>query len=372
VDTACGPPCFGFFAERQVGIGSAAQGIEPHIRKAGHRWVDVTYVKPKGLIERLSFLPERPRGTLRGYLQVKEGLRKGPFDALFFLTHNPAVFHRAELRKTPTVLWTDVTPIQLDKQADQYGHAKSKHEFIQALKHRQVAATYEAAEMLIGWSNWARNSFVSDYGIEAGRTAVVHPGVDLRCFGVPSRPNDRGLPRLLFVGGDFARKGGLPLLSVFREHFRGRALLDIVTRDQVEPCEGVTVHHGLSAGSEALLNLYRAADVFVLPTLGDCFSIASIEAMAMGLPVIVCDVGGISDIVESGVNGYLIMRGDGTCLREALESLVQDRARCREMGARGRAIAEAKFDAEKTAAQLIAVIRSASERAGRARAKVSG
>src|SRR6185369_15873684 len=105
---------------------------------------------------------------------------------------------------------------------------------------------------------------------------------------------------------------------------RGRCTLEIVTRDEVPDEKGVRVRRGMVAGSQELMDVYREASAFVLPTLGDCFSIASMEAMAMGLPVVVSGVGGISEIVESGRTGYLIRPDDGRNLREALESLIDD------------------------------------------------
>ena len=159
-------------------------------------------------------------------------------------------------------------------------------------------------------------------------------------------------PRILFVGGDLARKGGDLLLDVFRRHLRGRCALDIVTRDKVEEEEGVRVHRGLVPGSARLLELYRAASAFVLPTRSDCFSIATLEAMAMGLPVIVSAVGGIPEIIERGENGFLIGPGNGGEMRETLELLIADPARAHTMGARGRALVEERFDARKTADRL--------------------
>jgi glycosyltransferase involved in cell wall biosynthesis len=344
---------FGFFTERQVGIGSAAGAIEPYIRAAGHGWTDVTYVREQGRIEKLTFLPPRVKGTLRGFYQVKEGLAQGPYAGLLFLTHNPAVFHPTAIKNAPTVLWTDVTPVQLDEQAEQYAHTVTKSSIFQDLKDRAVRRTFQGAAALVGWSNWARGSFIKDYGVPEQRTHVVHPGVDLAKFTVFREPKPPGLPRLLFVGGDFERKGGSLLLSVFREHFQGRALLDIVTRDAVPASPGVTVHHGLTPNSPGLLELYRNASAFVLPTRGDCFSIASLEAMAMGLPVVVGNVGGIADIVDPGKTGHLVLPGDGSALRAALEHLLASEQTRQSMGIEGRHVVEAKFDARLTAAALI-------------------
>lgn len=352
-----------FFAERQVGIGSAAQAIEPYVRAAGHTWCDVTYVQEGGLVERLP-LPGRGRGTLRGFLQVGRTLRRRPYDGLFFLTHNPAVLHPWALALCPTVLWTDVTPAQLDGQAEQYGHSVDRFESVYRLKRAAVRNAFRGARLVVGWSNWVRRSFMDDYGIAEGRTSVVPPGIDLARWQLAERRSAQGVPRLLFVGGDFERKGGRLLLEVFRAHFRDRAELDLVTRDPVPEEPGVRVHRGLRAGSPALMELYRCASAFVLPTQGDCFSIASLEAMAMGLPVLVSDVGGISDIVEPARSGFLVPPRDGRALREGLERLLSDPDLRIGFGRRGRELVETRFDAARSAETLLTLLRQAAGSAG--------
>ncbi|HEY2408701.1 MAG TPA: glycosyltransferase family 4 protein [Polyangiaceae bacterium] len=350
------PPRVCFLAERQVGIGSAAGALEPYVRAhANVTWLDVTYRKDGGFIERLPF-PGRVGGTLRGYLQTGAALRRGPFDALFFLTHNPAVLRQSAVRRTPTLLWTDVTPALLDEQADQYAHTVDKSTLARSLKHALVRRTFRSAAFCVGWSEWARRSFIKDYGVREDCTAVVAPGLDLARWSMPERRVEVGLPRLLFVGGDFQRKGGDLLLAVFREHFRGRCELDLVTRDPVPEEAGVRVHRGLTANSDALLALYQAARAFVLPTRGDCYSIASLEAMARGLPVIVTNVGGIADIVETNVTGLLVEANDGSALRTALDALLTKPERCVEMGRLGRRRIEQHFDASKTAHALMALL----------------
>jgi glycosyltransferase involved in cell wall biosynthesis len=345
-----------FLVERQVGIGSAAAAIEPYLRnQPGVAWKDVTYWKPDGWLERLpsSF---RARGVLRGLQQTSSAL-KGSYDSLFFLTHNPAVLQQLAIRRTPTLLWTDVTPALLDDQAEQYDHPIETFAPSRWAKDTLVRHTFKAARLCIGWSSWAKDSFVRDYGVEESKTLVVPPGIDLDRFQLAAGPSNHGLPRLLFVGGDFLRKGGDLLLEVFRSHFRGRCELDLVTRDAVEQEEGVLVHRGLSAGSPALVSLFDAATAFVLPTRGDCFSIASLEAMAKGLPVVVSGVGGIPEIVEEGQSGFLLGGARGEDLRAAIEQLLADAARARSMGKRGRQIVEERFSAKLTAQRLLELSR---------------
>jgi glycosyltransferase involved in cell wall biosynthesis len=215
---------------------------------------------------------------------------------------------------------------------------------------------YGAAAGLVGWSNWVKESFVEDYGYRAEDIAVIPPGVDVTAFEAGDR--DHELPRLLFVGGDFERKGGSLLLDVFRRRLRGRAELVVVTRDSVAEEPGVRVHRGVGANSPLLRELYATSDAFVLPTLADCFSLAAMEALAAGMPVVATRVGGIPDIVRDGETGHLVEAGDGDALGDALEALVVDSSRRRRMGEAARADALARFDANANAQRLFQFVRS--------------
>jgi alpha-maltose-1-phosphate synthase len=78
--------------------------------------------------------------------------------------------------------------------------------------------------------------------------------------------------------------------------------------------------------------------------------------MAMGLPVVVSAVGGIPEIVQDRQTGYLVPPGNGHQLSEALAALLDAREAAEAMGAQGRKVVEEKFDAEKTAGRLLALL----------------
>ncbi len=95
--------------------------------------------------------------------------------------------------------------------------------------------------------------------------------------------------------------------------------------------------------AERLFACYANCEIFALPSRGEGFGLVFLEAMAHAKPVIGGGHGGIPDIVEDGVTGLLVPHGDASVLAQALESLLRDPAKAREMGARGRDRITKKF-----------------------------
>jgi glycosyltransferase involved in cell wall biosynthesis len=164
--------------------------------------------------------------------------------------------------------------------------------------------------------------------------------------------------RLLFVGGDFRRKGGHHLLDAFERGLSGFCELDIVSGETNIPSGSfVRVHPGLTPNSPRLKQLYAQADVFLLPTQADATPNAIIEAMASGLPVITTRVGAIGELVEDGVTGYLVPSSDPQAIVDAVASLAQHREKISEMGRAARVAVEERFNAETNCKLLIAYLK---------------
>lgn len=89
--------------------------------------------------------------------------------------------------------------------------------------------------------------------------------------------------------------------------------------------------------------LFAIADIFVHPTLNDCFPLVLLEAMQYALPIVSTPEGGIPDIVEEGITGYLIPKKNIEILTNKLELLILNSELRTKMGSAGRKKYEKEF-----------------------------
>jgi starch synthase len=314
------------------------------------------------LIERnLDF--RRVRGELGyafyGRRLVQRMSRRLPVDVLHFHTQTAALLSTDLMRRTPAVITCDQTAMQA---APEWGEAwQWTHAPGAAIERR----AFRAAAAVVPFSQWAAAAVIAEHGVDPARVHVIPIGVVLSDFADIDRErrfHEEQRPfRILFVGGDFRRKGGPLLVDVFLERFAHRGVeLHLVT-----PAPGIAshpqifVHRGITAFSPEWKQLYAQADVFVLPTRYEAFGIVFVEAMAAGLPVIATSISAIPEIIGENETGLLIERDDGQALAERIEMLLDNAVLRRRLGENGPPRVTALFDAAKNAAKLGEVFRSA-------------
>jgi glycosyltransferase involved in cell wall biosynthesis len=266
--------------------------------------------------------------------------------------------------RVPYLVAMDWTPLWCERHSLWYAHPPfNRRSLGSKVRQAMIRRVYSQAFHLLPWSWSCRESLMRDYGISPERITVVPPGIDLRRYDSPDRTARSEAARplnVLFVGADFTRKGGDLLARLAQEpEFKG-VQFNFVTRGYQGPTgDNIRVFEGVTANSAALVNLFREADVFALPTRADTHSVASLEAMAMGLPVITTPVGGIPDIVQDGETGCLIARDDMAALTDRLRMLKQDRGRRLRMGLSARKRVETHFNSETIATTVANLLRRA-------------
>ncbi len=356
---------FGFVLDQQVGLKTQALNWErvvsedPAVQPA---WVPVCYAAEAGLLSRLPGLPSGIKGSLRGVAEIKAGLNGGVYDALLWATWAAKSVPNL-VSSAPSFLVMDMTPVQMESMGALYGYHRARARFGAGFKRRATDALYAKAAHLFPWNEWVAASLRDDYGVPSEKITAISPGVDQELFRPDGsvRASD-GPVKLLFVGGDFARKGGDLLLRWAKEtQVSAPWELHLVTRDTVPETPGVRVHHGVANNSPALVRLYQESDLLALPTRADCYSLVAMEAMSCGLPVVISNLGGIPEIVADGETGILLEPGDYDSLVSALDSLVTDTSRRQAMGQAALTRARAHFNCRVNLGRILEAMKAAAQ-----------
>jgi N-acetyl-alpha-D-glucosaminyl L-malate synthase BshA len=120
---------------------------------------------------------------------------------------------------------------------------------------------------------------------------------------------------------------------------------------------GLADHVHSVGAQEDVLPLLTVSDVFLLPSAQESFGLAALEAMACQVPVIASRVGGLPEVIEHGVTGYLHRPASLDEMAESAVDLLTDEARRRAMGARAAQLVSERFCADRIVPQYEACYR---------------
>lgn len=366
---------FGFLLEQTLGHRTHSQNLQTNVPKdpmVRPIWGPIEW-DLTGIAARLPLYNRNwtLRAGLRARTTLQQMQRQTPVDALFIHTQVPAILMSDWMKRIPTIVSLDATPQQYDALGAHYAHQRGPA-WLEKLKWRAATHCFAQAQHLVAWSQWTKTGLVTEYGVAAEQVTVIPPGVNSREWLRPTpRMLQSGPTKILFVGGDFQRKGGASLLEAFRT-LRQQASaqsteqttdleLHLVTRDPVPAEPGVFVYPNLQPNSAALKALFHTCDLFCLPTQGDCLPMVLSEAGAAGLPLIATHVGGIGEIVKQGENGFLIPTGDGAALLNALRTLIENPTLRLTQGTQAVTLIQREFDAERNTERLLELMKQCAD-----------
>lgn len=210
-------------------------------------------------------------------------------------------------------------------------------------------------------SSIAMEAFRREYATLPGQWQVLHPGVDATRFSSPDRNACRAEIRtrygigaddllILFVGMNFEVKGLDTIIAALAKARKARPEANIrllvVGRGDEKKYGKIAASSGIAeavifAGTQhaGLERFYRAADIFTLFSAFDTFGMVVLEAMAAGLPVIVSPNVGAKDLVQEGVNGFILP--DSRDMNAAADKVIQllDVERRNAMGEKAQLVA---------------------------------
>ncbi|MEJ2242438.1 MAG: glycosyltransferase family 4 protein [Candidatus Bathyarchaeota archaeon] len=257
----------------------------------------------------------------------------------------------------------DVTTVHFmseafDRQTKRFGMLKSSPKSYRSFVEKFIL---NSSKHLIAVSSLVKRDLIRLYNVPSERITTIHNGVTLNEFSVPTDQNktietqsvlreygfDLNKKLLLFVGGGaYERKGFRFLVNALKYISDDVAVVAICRNLDVESQRLLTK---LDIDKKVRIvnyvkdisRLYRAADIYILPTIYDPFPLAVLEAMACGLPVIVSSCTGITDIIDNGRNGIVVNDpSDSEELSNAINSLAQSYDQRKVMGLDARSTVE--------------------------------
>lgn len=209
-----------------------------------------------------------------------------------------------------------------------------------AAKNERKDAELALADVVFVASSYTRRT-LSEAADFKGTVIVVPYGAPVFRPGLPAAPAGAAKKlRVLFVGSLGQRKGLSYLFAACRG-LRSAVALTVIGRKPAEPCAALDrelrdVRWIPSRPHQEILTEMAAHDVFVFPSLFEGFGLVLLEAMAMGLPVITTAHTAGPDLLEDGVEGFIVPIRDAAALAAKLELLHREPARLAEMSRRAR------------------------------------
>jgi glycosyltransferase involved in cell wall biosynthesis len=116
------------------------------------------------------------------------------------------------------------------------------------------------------------------------------------------------------------------------------------------------------ADAEEMKDIFGATDIFVMPSIAESFGMMAIESLACGVPVIAYDSTALGEIVEDGITGRLVPRGDVDDLRSAIGELIVNPSLREQMGENGKRVVRERYSIEMQVKRTAELYRSISAR----------
>lgn len=244
--------------------------------------------------------------------QLEKDLEKRPVDILFVCA-SPQLISYINTR-IPIVLMTDATFKQIQEYYPYFSNL-SKRNVRQGIE-LDKKAFLKASHCLLT-SDWCKRSAINDYGVSEESISVTNLGANLE--NVPSQNelsfDKNGTCRLLFLGVEWERKGGNIAVETFRllkkeginVHLQ---IIGCTPPDDLSTDNNISIIPFLDKNNSSDLNklhkILLDTDFLLLPSRAECAGVVFSEASAYGIPSITTDTGGVSSVVENGINGYTL------------------------------------------------------------------
>lgn len=209
--------------------------------------------------------------------------------------------------------------------------------------HETVAKVLKKVDAVVALSCSWKRFFESEF--HSSNVVVIPNIISYPKFIYRSISFDKVRVEALFLGLLDRNKGIFNILEMINQYqgeLRGRFLLHIGGNGKTEEVGRLIAEYGIGdivqfegwVRGEKKIELLNRSDFYLLPSYNEGLPISILEAMSYRLPIVASPVGGIPEIVEEGVNGFLVQPGDNESLYRAISQLIEKPDQRKVMGER--------------------------------------
>jgi glycosyltransferase involved in cell wall biosynthesis len=297
-----------------------------------------------------------------------EGARGAPALARLLRRERPAVFH-AHMSSPVACKWGLAAAVAARVPAVLGTVQVGGYEPPDRSAYWQLRALSRGVDRYLAVSRGIADELVDGLGWPRQKVDVVYNAVDLARIDVEAPPGLRaelgvgdGRPLVLMPARLDAQKGHRVLFEAI-PRIPDATFLLAGEGPEREPLEAMAARLGIAdrvrflGRREDVPQLLAAADVFVLPSLYEGSSLAVLEAMAAGIPIVSSAIGGTDELIEDGRSGLLVAPGDAAGLAAALRRVLGEPELQQGLAAGARERVEAGLTREQMASRVTGIYR---------------
>lgn len=360
-------------AAYRSGVGTYAMNLVQGLAARGHRLTVVLpdrQVQPIPGVDFVTVSPSRVDPTPGGWFSLGASFARvlrdiqGRFDVAHFTDAREA-WCRGKRATPVTGMVNDA--YALDWVRPGYPRRFYSDRFLRgayyAFLRRLEKSTYPHFDALMANSAYVKREITVGYGMPADEVSIVHYG--LTHPPAPESIDLAGKPAVLFIGGNFHRKGLAVLieatallaprlpgihLHVVGEDRNRPAFVELAARRRVT---GRVTFHGWMP-NEAARGMIAGADIFVLPSMTEGFGLVLLEAMQLDTPCVATREGGAREVFQPGLEALFVDPMSAHETAHAIERIATNEAVAAALRENGR-LAAARFTPSAMAERTEAV-----------------
>ncbi len=282
-----------------------------------YRWFSLPYKRQHMAQQEKFYRLLDPIRGFEGFLgnPIRAEINSFKPDLVHFSGQYPAAAFRRDMGCSVVTATFDSTRVSMEEQ--------TRGAFWSEANFAAERELLNGIDYLFPMTDWAARSAIEDYDVPESKMEIIFPSLDPKAVGTRETQGRSPVPRVIFIGNDFVRKGGDRLFRWATGPLAGQFELHIVSRHpsvRTLKAPGVVVH-GAVPHDRLMRDILPNMDLLCLPTRSEMSAYVLVEAALAGVPALTSALGGITELIRQDETGWALPAEDDRAFTDCLGNL---------------------------------------------------